>query len=95
MMDKAIAQRVHFTKRMKERYGVTVTTNLYYYIIKLIKEGKAIHKRSQSLRLTVHYVKLKLPNYSDEIIIPIVYDNIRKSLVTALPSENSILTKST
>lgn len=78
---KEVAQRFHAKKRATQRYGIQLTTQKQAAIVKLIQRGKARWLKTQSNRITHWAVEW------EGQIIPVVYDKIRKQLVTVLPLE--------
>ena len=83
-MNKKEQERKHFKKRILQRYDLTLTDNDCEFLIGKIKnndkkEVKFLAK--QSNRITVHLVVYK----NTEIVL--VYDKLRKQVVTALPPE--------
>lgn len=80
-MTKAQAQRIHATKRAEERYGMTLTRDMHHQLVKMIQSGKSTVIERQSLRVSVHELMIE-----DEPV-RVVYDRIRKTIVTFLPFE--------
>ena len=81
---KGNAQRGHFKRRIFERYGIQVNDGEYDYLVSRIrKNDKSVVSflMKQSNRISVHLVKYK----ESEIVI--VYDKIRQTLCTCLPSD--------
>lgn len=83
-MNKRDQERKHFKKRLLQRYNLTLTDTDCECLIGKIKnndkkEVKFLAK--QSNRITVHLVVYK----NTEIVL--VYDKMRKQIVTALPPE--------
>jgi len=76
---KKQAQYKHFKKRLRERYGIDIDENRYNELVGSIKKGKAIFVERQSCRISVHKVEIQ------KLLVPVVYDGKRHSLVTALP----------
>ena len=79
---KRDCQRKHALRRARSRYGIAEPE------IKKIRstilgghEGVVVFAEKQSLRLTRFVVELEGQHY------PVVYDRIRKSIVTFLPKE--------
>ena len=79
---KRLAQKAHFQKRLVERVGIMLDSAALSIIIDNIKEGRAVHLYDQSNR-----VKIKGVKYSDLWLV-VVYDRLRKSLVTVLPHDS-------
>lgn len=78
-MSKKTASRNHFKQRMNERFGIKLTTSQCKDIVNLIQKGKTRFVEQQSLRVSIHEIKI------NEMLIHVVYDKIRKTPVTALP----------
>lgn len=79
MPSKTKSQRTHFRRRAAERYDIDVTNGDVASAIRKIQSGKARFIRRTSLRATVW----ELPVAG--IPCRVVYDNKRKTLITALP----------
>ena len=75
---KGKLQKAHFCRRMKERFGVSVSSNVYQQFVKIIQKQQATFVERQSLRVTVWDI-----NYENETI-RVVYDSKRQKVVTAL-----------
>ena len=75
---KGKLQKRHFCRRMKERFGVSVSSNVYQQFVKIIQKQQATFVERQSLRVTVWDI-----NYENETI-RVVYDSKRQKVVTAL-----------
>lgn len=86
--DKTFAQRDHFKKRAKERYGLDINRFLYKDLVSLIQRGKAQLIERQSRRLAAFWLYLEgeLSGHKMRVI----YDNQRGTLVTALPPDGPI-----
>lgn len=78
-MSKQANQRIHFYRRLYERWGIKPTRKVHDSIRENIRSGHSITIEVQSNRLVVHLVQWADQN------IPVVYDRKRKVLVTALP----------
>lgn len=92
---KAHAQKVHFKKRLAERYGLAINSDSYRQIIAAIQspapvqiklnghevEARAIFRARQSNRVTAWDIAIE--GISETI--PVIYDNLRKTLVTTHP----------
>lgn len=83
---KEAAQIAHFKKRCKERYAINVNRSLYKDMVSLIGSNRAVFIEKQSNRVTVFW--LYLEKEYEGTRIKVVYDKIRKTLITALPLEN-------
>jgi hypothetical protein len=82
-MGKRDSQRSHFRRRVYERYSLSINEGEYDFLVsKVRKNDKEIvtFLMKQSNRITVHVI-----HYKDTDIVA-VYDKLRKTLVTALPS---------
>ncbi len=84
-VDKRYAQREHFKKRMFERYGITVNRTLYRDMVNMVQRSDGIFLGQQSNRLKVWRL------FVHDQHITIVYDSIRKELVTATPPEEPVV----
>lgn len=79
---KKRCQRIHSKKRALERYNLVLNRFDFREIIKIIHSGKTLEAYSISNRVTVHKLI-----YAD-ILLRVVYDKMRKEIVTFLPFEN-------
>jgi hypothetical protein len=77
-LPKHRAQRAHAKRRLQERYGLTVNRHDLRDMVALIQGGHARMIERQSHRVTVW----DLTFHGKEIRV--VYDNLRKVVVTAL-----------
>lgn len=81
-LNKTISQRIHAKRRIKQRLGITLTTedleNIIYNI-QIKRDCYFIDK--QSNRVTRFFVNYKNKNFIA------VYDKIRKSIITILTEE--------
>ena len=80
MFSKNKAERLHFKKRMSERYGLDISRENIVRIVKIIQRNQSIFTIKQSNTRSIHFI-----SYADRVI-PMVYDKLRKELVTALPA---------
>lgn len=80
-MKKAKCQKLHFKKRIRERYGENFSEQDIKNIIRLIQEDKATLIETQSNRVSKFKVIYK------NVEIDVCYDKNRKTLITALPKE--------
>jgi predicted adenine nucleotide alpha hydrolase (AANH) superfamily ATPase len=91
--DKTYAQRIHFKNRVLERYGLNVNRHLYKEMVDLMKRGKGVFIEKQSSRTSVYFLYLEGKEAQEAAAvgtkIKVVYDNKRKTLVTALPMEDA------
>ena len=76
---------IHTAKRALERYGCILTKKDQKAIVRIIQNEKASFIHKESNRVTVWDVDFEGKTFR------VCYDKIRKSIVTVLPSENSIL----
>lgn len=94
--EKRKCQQKHFLKRMNQRYWLKLNRVSYLNIVEAIQSGKRVlvdygngvklntvasFRAKQSNRLSVWALVL---DGIDETI-PVIYDNVRKSLVTTHP----------
>ena len=80
---KHYAQQQHFKNRFKERIGIEVDTKSIKEMIFKIQKGSARFVKKRSNRVKVFEVDYKSQK------IWLVYDKIRKNLVTVLLPKNS------
>ena len=78
---KKDAQKLHAKHRALERYGITLNKTIFRTWIEQIQTGAAKFLERQSNRVSVFEV-----SYEDKAI-PVVYDRLRKTIVTTLPIE--------
>ena len=82
-MSKRDSQKSHFRRRVFERYGITINEGEYEYLVSQIKKRTAqvtfLYK--QSNRVSIHKIIYK------QLSLVVVYDKLRKSLITALPQD--------
>lgn len=84
-MTKAQSERVHAKRRCMERYGLEINRHDIRDIVGMIQSGdrtKATKKEDQSQRVSVWIVKFR------GIDVKVVYDRVRKTLVSFLPMED-------
>ncbi|HMZ78101.1 MAG TPA: hypothetical protein PLL06_00275 [Acidobacteriota bacterium] len=80
-ISKAKGQRYHAKERALERYGLVLTRAVYREWVKLIQSHKATFVSRTSCRLTKFIVHWQGQDF------PVVYDSVRKAIVTVLPNE--------
>ncbi len=80
-MKKSTSQKIHAVKRHKERYGFSISESDYNAIVNLVKLGNSKFLFSQSNRTSFRTVSFNSKQYF------IVYDKIRKTIVTFLTEE--------
>jgi len=78
---KARAQFAHTARRLSERFDICMGKQLYGHFVRLIQEGSAEFVRKQSNRVTIWRT------VHEEHGIILVYDKIRKTIVTAMPDK--------
>lgn len=78
---KKKAQHLHAKRRFIERYGLEVNRKDLRFMINQIQNGKAKLIERQSHRVSKWRVKFADRN------VYVVYDKMRKSIVTALPAD--------
>jgi len=77
-------QRFHFKQRMLTRYGFEIYNTDIDKIIQIISKGESKVIRKQSRTFVVHQVPFNGKN------IEVVYDKVRRTLVTVLPPKQGI-----
>lgn len=75
---KKVTDRLHFKRRLKERYRIDITNGECVEMIKLIRSGKL--KPITKLTTTRSVYKIQIRGK----IIKVVYSSSQQSLVTAL-----------
>lgn len=75
---KRLAQRVHAKRRAEERYGLVVNKDTRRKLLECIWNGRTTFVMKQSLRVSVFDVEFEGETYR------VVYDKIRKEIVTFL-----------
>jgi len=78
-MEKKYAQRIHFKRRLLERYNIKCNKFLYRSFIDQIQGGKAKKLLEESNTRSIFEI------YYDGEPIWVVYDNARREMRTALP----------
>lgn len=78
---KAKGQRYHAKDRALERYGLVLTRAIYREWVKLIQSRKATFVSRTSCRLSKFIIHWQGQDF------PVVYDSMRKTVVTVLPKE--------
>jgi Cu/Ag efflux pump CusA len=92
-MDKKQSQKIHATKRFKERYGLNLTQRLEDYLRCAVHSGGAFLVKYDSKRTQIYDVlfrpQKKETNDIEKIgklmIIRFSFDKKRNQVVTALP----------
>jgi hypothetical protein len=77
------SQRLHTQQRLAERYGLAVSTNDVFLMAKRIAHGGATVISRQS-----KYV-MQCSLTHDGVALRLVYDRQQRSILTALPPEDS------
>ena len=80
-LGKSWAQQKHAVRRASERYELAITADELAEIVKMIQHNQIITSEKQSNRVTIKKLIYK------ERIIRVVYDKIRKTVVSFLPLE--------
>lgn len=89
---KENSQRIHCIKRIKERIGLKITDQDYEHIVSCIRNDKESDMfkykfvRPQSNRLSIYEI-----TFTGKIPVNVVYDKQRKTIVTVLYQNDSIL----
>lgn len=97
-MTKTQSQRWHTKWNLRDRYGIFCNRDVYFYLLDSIKNGQSEVLLKQSNTRYLYKVYLPLSECvdkrtricvpleeNDTIKIYVVYDKLRKELVTALP----------
>lgn len=79
--DKKKAQKIHAKRRALQRYSIELNKSLHKDWIHQIQNGVAKFVERQSNRISVYEILV------EGKIIPVVYDKIRKNIVTVLPPD--------
>jgi len=80
-MSKKAACRAHSAKRAKERFGITFTRDVHNGVRRQIRLGTALSLFKESCSRH-HYAVMV-----EGKILPIVWDRLRKVIVTVLPPQ--------
>jgi len=83
-MNKKKAERIHSKRRAKERYNLDLTQDIRDRLRGKIKKQKGKFLYRKSLRVSVWEVEHENKLYK------IVYDKLRKEIVTFLPNEEVV-----
>lgn len=78
---KSKSQKRHFNCRMYQRYRITLSDSEYRDVVNIIQKRRAVLIEKQSLRVSVYDIGIKGKKYR------VVYDRMRKTLVTVFPEE--------
>lgn len=87
MPRKAKTIKQHARRRFHERYGITLTTDQERKLIRQIQSGYATLIEKQSNNRSVFRVKLKTDRQDVLDTVTVVYDKIRRSIVTVFPPD--------
>ena len=77
--EKKYAERAHFKKRLRERYGIRCGQDMYRSFVRQVKHGASRFLLKQSNTRSVHEI------VHDGSPVVVVYDSKRGELCTALP----------
>lgn len=77
-------QRIHFKKRLFERYGLNINREEMTDLVKQITDGKAYFVRKSTNRISIFIVTYQGKE------ITVAYDKGRKQVVSAIPSEERV-----
>lgn len=83
-MDKKETERKHFKRRVFERYDITINDGEYDFLVSKIKKNDKTFVKF--LTKQTNRVSIQLITYKNKEIV-VVYDKLRKQLVSALPPE--------
>ena len=78
-MDKSESNDIHFARRLKEKLGWDLTDQMRDQIHKSITPAGFVKKISKKRSLYVSYIR--------GVSLMIVYDEVRKSIITAYPNK--------
>lgn len=78
---KSQSERIHFKRRLRERYGIRINRNAYRELVDRVLLGETTYIFKQSNTRTIH--RMIICNKS----VIVVYDSMRRELVTALPPD--------
>jgi len=82
---KKHAQRVHAVRRAAERYGLSMNHRKLRILVDDIQKGRGEFVRRQSHRVSIW--RIDVEGHS----VRVVYDKLRKTIVTFLPPERPTL----
>jgi hypothetical protein len=81
----------HGVKRFEDLYGIVLTQPLHEMLLDRIRTRiKAEHIDTQSHRISIWAItitKTDVPALPKKIKVPVVYDKLRKMVISALPPE--------
>ena len=81
------SQRLHTQQRLAQRYGLAVTTTDVFLMAKRIAHGHAILIAKQSKQVMHCWLTHEMMHGS--VALRLVYDRQQRSILTALPPEDS------
>lgn len=81
LKNKKYAQRFHAKKRAAQRFGLDLTTDKQRQIVRLIQLGKGRFVKHESNSRSHWVIEW------EGQLLRVVYDKVRKELVTVLPKE--------
>jgi hypothetical protein len=87
-MNKSRAQKAHAKRRLLERYGLTLSEKEIQSLIAQIHNNQAKFISRRSLRVATFDVVIYV-GFPEQKTLRVVYDKIRKNIVTALPLAKS------
>jgi len=79
MKTKAKAQKIHFNRRLIQRYGIEINKNEYAQLSEVARQNTNSTKITNRLKKTT--IKIK------GVKVDVVYDKFRRTLATALPKK--------
>lgn len=81
----------HSVGRFHDRYGIVLTKELHDTMVDRMRTHiKAEHIDTQSHRISIWAItvtKTDVPSLTKKVKIPVVYDKMRKMIISALPPE--------
>jgi len=97
-LNKALSERWHFKRRLRERYGIRANRFTYREMVDLVKSRTSKCVAVQSNTRTVHRISYQLnerhdprnlmvPHDNGLVSILVIYDKLRGELITALPPD--------
>ncbi len=78
MMTKSQSLRIHFKRRAKERYGLTLNKRELRNIVQMVQNGKSKFLEHCNNRVKKHEIVFQ------ETKLIVLYDKIRKVVITCL-----------
>ena len=77
---KAQSERIHFKRRLRERYGIRINRIAYRSLVDKVRSGNSTYLFKQTNTRAVHRIQVQ------DTPVTVIYDTMRGELVTALPS---------